>query len=120
MKNSLAILLALVGLAMAQSPPARGADAESVRLAALPARFQQMVDAGELAGAVLFVAHRGETVLLEAVGFQDIEARKKMRTDAIFQIMSMTKPVTAAGIIQSCVVEPRRIHGHGLSLDLKW
>jgi CubicO group peptidase (beta-lactamase class C family) len=99
MKRSLALLLALAGLVMAQPVPPSQGEAEKVRLAALTARFQQMVDAGELAGAVFLVAHHDETVLLQAAGFQDIEAGKKMRTDAVFQIMSMTKPVTAAGIM---------------------
>ena len=37
--------------------------------------------------------------MLEAAGYQDIEAKKPMRTDSIFQIMSMTKPVTGTGIM---------------------
>jgi CubicO group peptidase (beta-lactamase class C family) len=35
----------------------------------------------------------------EAQGMADIEAGRKMRKDTIFQIMSMTKPVTAIGVM---------------------
>src|SRR6185295_15211470 len=35
---------------------------------------------------------------LEAVGLQDREKKIAMKTDTIFEVMSMTKPVTAVGI----------------------
>ena len=41
----------------------------------------------------------GALASIDAVGFQDLESNKPMRTDSIFQIMSMTKPVTAVGIM---------------------
>ena len=52
-----------------------------------------------VAGAVTLVAHDGEILEFEATGMADIEARKPMQKDTIFQIMSMTKPVTAIGIM---------------------
>ena len=36
---------------------------------------------------------------LEAVGYQDLESKKPMRTDTIFQVRSMTKSVTAVAIM---------------------
>ena len=47
----------------------------------------------------MLLARRGEVALLEAVGYQDVESQAPMRTDTIFQIQSMTKPVTAVGIL---------------------
>src|SRR5262249_39625753 len=35
----------------------------------------------------------------EAVGYQDLEAKRPMPKDALFRIASMTKPVTAIGIM---------------------
>jgi len=54
---------------------------------------------GTLPGAVTLVARHGAIVRLDAVGYQNLEDRKPMRTDSIFQIMSMTKPITAVGIM---------------------
>ena len=38
-------------------------------------------------------------VEFQATGMADIEANRPMQNDTIFQIMSMTKPVTAIGIM---------------------
>ena len=62
-------------------------------------RLQSFVDEGKIPGAVTLVIRRGRIVNFEAVGYQDIETRTPMRTDTIFDIRSMTKPVTVIGIL---------------------
>jgi len=52
-----------------------------------------------LAGAVTVIARRGKLVEFEARGFADIEAKRLMRTDDIFAIASMTKPVAAVAVL---------------------
>ena len=47
----------------------------------------------------MLVARRGQTVMLEAVGYQDLESRTPMRTDTIFDVRSVTKPITSIGIM---------------------
>lgn len=79
------------------SPKSRGIDA--ARLARIPARMKSFVDQGRAAGIVTLVARRGEIVSQSAVGFQDLEKKTPMLADTIFQIASMTKPVTAVGIM---------------------
>lgn len=69
------------------------------RLERIKPRMQQFADSNYIAGAVTLVMRRGEPVHLEAAGWQDIEAKKPMRTDTIFQIMSMTKPVTGVAVM---------------------
>jgi CubicO group peptidase (beta-lactamase class C family) len=69
------------------------------RLARIPARMKEFVDKGRIAGAVTLVARHGVVASLEAVGYQDLESKKPMRTDTIFQIRSMTKSVDAVGIM---------------------
>jgi len=69
------------------------------RLARIPARMQAFVDRGTAAGFVTLVARHGQLASLEAVGYQDRESRTPMRADTIFQIMSMSKPVTGVGIM---------------------
>ena len=81
-----------------QTNPAKaGMDPE--RLARIPARMKAYVEKGTIAGAVTLVARHGVLAGLEAVGYQDLESKKPMRTDTIFQIMSMTKPVTGVALM---------------------
>jgi CubicO group peptidase (beta-lactamase class C family) len=61
--------------------------------------MQSFVDQGRAAGIVTLVARRGGIVNQSAVGFQDLEKRTPMRPDTIFQIASMTKPVTAVAVM---------------------
>jgi CubicO group peptidase (beta-lactamase class C family) len=69
------------------------------RLKRLGGAFQAEVDQGKLAGAVLFVARHGKVAYFNAVGFQDREKKIPMKTDAIFRIASMTKPIVSVGIM---------------------
>ena len=65
----------------------------------IPQRMQEFVDAGTIAGAVSLVQHHGKVVSHHAVGYQDLGTKKPMQLDTLFQIMSMTKPVTCTGIL---------------------
>jgi len=87
---------ALMG-ASGPDPAKAGMNAE--RLARIPARMQTFVDQGKAAGFVTLVARHGQLASLEAVGYQDRETKTRMRADTIFQIMSMSKPVTGVGIM---------------------
>ena len=61
--------------------------------------LQELQDRGEFAGAVtLVVAPRG-AIALEAFGLADIESQRPMRRDSVFWIASMTKPITAMGVL---------------------
>jgi len=52
-----------------------------------------------VAGTVTLVARGGKVIEFDALGMADIEAARPMQKDTIFQIMSMTKPITAIGIM---------------------
>ncbi len=69
------------------------------RLASIPIRMNTFVEKGTIAGAVTLVARHGVVASLEAVGHQHLETKTPMRTDTIFQIRSMTKPVTAVAVM---------------------
>lgn len=62
-------------------------------------RLQPFVEQSVIAGAVALVARDGKTVSLEAVGYTDLAARRPMRTDSLFWIASMTKPITATAVL---------------------
>ncbi|MGH9546343.1 MAG: serine hydrolase domain-containing protein [Terriglobales bacterium] len=97
-----ALLLVTVAV-FAQSAPAAddmvksGLDMQ--RLGKIHQRMQEFVNSGQAAGIVTLVQQDGKTVETDAVGLQNIEQNKAMRPDSIFQIMSMTKPFTAVGIM---------------------
>ncbi len=61
--------------------------------------LKREVDSGRLPGAVALIARRGQIGLLEAVGVQDPATGAPMRTDSIFRIYSMTKPVVSVAIM---------------------
>ena len=84
------LLLLLSPLCLAET----GMDA--ARLQLIPKRMREFVEQGKTAGVVTLIARHGEIASLEAVGYQDLESKKPMRTDTIFQIMSMTKPASAS------------------------
>jgi CubicO group peptidase (beta-lactamase class C family) len=65
----------------------------------IPSRMKQFTEDHTVAGVVTLVARRGEVLEFDAQGMADIEANRPMRKDTIFQIMSMTKPVTGLGIM---------------------
>jgi CubicO group peptidase (beta-lactamase class C family) len=67
-----------------KSPPA---------VAAIGDRMRKFVDAKEIAGAVTVVATPDAVVHLDAAGSAALSPREPMRTDSIFWIASMSKPV---------------------------
>jgi CubicO group peptidase (beta-lactamase class C family) len=60
---------------------------------------QSDIDAGRLPGAVMLVHKDGKTVLDQALGRRDPSAPDAMRTDTIFRIYSMTKPIASVGLM---------------------
>ncbi len=89
---------ATLSSAMAQSN-AKPAGVNQDVLSQIPQRMKSFIDQQTVAGAVTLVAHGNDIVEFDTAGMADIEAGHPMRKDTIFQIMSMTKPVTATGIM---------------------
>ena len=83
---------------MAQSN-SKAAGVDQDVLSKIPQRMRSFVDRQTVAGAVTLVAHGSDIVEFDATGMADVEAGHAMQKDTIFQIMSMTKPVTAIGIM---------------------
>ncbi|MBY0457154.1 MAG: beta-lactamase family protein, partial [Gemmataceae bacterium] len=69
------------------------------KLKAIPAAMQKFVDDNDLSGAVTVVGRKDGVVAFDAVGQRDLEGKKPMAKDTLFRIASMTKPVTAIGIM---------------------
>jgi CubicO group peptidase (beta-lactamase class C family) len=69
----------------------------SERLARISATLKADIEAGRIPGAVIAIARRGKLVALDAYGWRDKQANVAMTADTIFNIASMTKPMTAVG-----------------------
>ena len=115
----IALVLAAVPLAQHAPAPATAANApaggaygaglatgtpESVgmsteRLDRLHRGMQAFVDRHEAGGIVTIVVRQDKVVDVHAVGYQDVESKSPMKTDTIFRIASMTKPVTAVAVL---------------------
>jgi CubicO group peptidase (beta-lactamase class C family) len=61
--------------------------------------MQSAVDARQISGAVTVVVTKNKILHLEATGLADIARKEPMRTNSLFWIASMTKPVTAVSVL---------------------
>lgn len=96
------LLLAFVAPLRAEAPATAdpvsvGMDAKA--LAKIAPRMEEFVKNGKTSGVVTLVARQGKIVHLSAVGEADIETHRPMKTDSIFAIASMTKPITGAALM---------------------
>ncbi|MFT6378730.1 MAG: CubicO group peptidase (beta-lactamase class C family) [Akkermansiaceae bacterium] len=88
MKNSFLLMALLTSLPISAKPLPSSVDT-----------LQPFVDRHELAGAVALVADKDGVLAVDAVGFADIAAGRKLKTDAMFWIASQTKGMTAAAVM---------------------
>jgi CubicO group peptidase (beta-lactamase class C family) len=111
MRSAQAALAFVLSCAFCAPLPARAADPlprakpeavgmSSERLAAIGKLIDSEVARDRLPGGVLAVARRGKLIHFEAYGYLDKAAGIPMRTDAIFNIASMTKPMAAVAGLQ--------------------
>ena len=91
------------GAAFAADPLPRARPEEvgmsSERLARIGEVLNADIAAGRIPGAVIAIARHGRLVALEAYGWRDKAAGVAMTTDTIFNIASMTKPMTTVGAL---------------------
>ena len=100
--TSLALVLAMALVPLrASTPTARpeevGLSAE--RLKRVTELMQRLIDAKTFSGSVTLIARNGRVAHFEALGLMDLESKKPMQRDAIFRIMSMTKPVVGVAVM---------------------
>ena len=71
----------------------------SKHLAKIESHFQNRVDRGEIAGIVTLVARKGKIAHLSAIGYQDAHQEIPMKTNTLFRIYSMTKPIASTALM---------------------
>jgi CubicO group peptidase (beta-lactamase class C family) len=91
------------GAALADDPLPRAKPEDvgfsSERLARISTVLKADIEAGRIPGAVIAIARHGRLVMLDAYGWRDKAANVAMTTHTIFNIASMTKPMTAVGAL---------------------
>jgi CubicO group peptidase (beta-lactamase class C family) len=96
---ALALCLIAARAPAAQLPTATAEEVGLARLERIDAFFQAEVAARRLPGAVVMLARDGKVVHHAAYGMRDPASGAPMALDSIFRIYSMTKPVTAVGVL---------------------
>ena len=71
----------------------------SERLARVSEVLKADIAAGRIPGAVIAIARHSKLVMFDAYGWRDKAAGVAMTTDTIFNIASMTKPMTTVGAL---------------------
>jgi CubicO group peptidase (beta-lactamase class C family) len=107
MKNAtrtVALLLVLIPLALPLSAPAQSVRPEQVglstqRLERINDLIARYIADDQISGAVTLVARNGRIAHLAAHGVMDLDSGRPMRSDAMFRIASMSKPVAAVAIM---------------------
>jgi len=101
------------GFALAQDLPyARNAEEVGMsteRLERINEVMQRHIDAGTIQGAVTGVARRGKIVHLETHGMMNVPEGRPMQEDALFIMMSSTKPVLGVAtmmLIEEGLIRP--------------
>src|ERR1700756_568677 len=98
----LIVILVAVASSFAQDlstakPETVGLSAE--RLERISTEVQRRIDDKRIAGAVTLVMRHGRVAWFKAQGMADGKPGKPMRTDSIFRICSMTKPITSLAVM---------------------
>ncbi len=79
----------------------------SARLRRIGEALRREIEAARIPGAVVGIMRSGRLAHLEAVGHRDPATREPLKTDSVFSIASMTKPMTSTAIM--LLVEEGRV-----------
>jgi CubicO group peptidase (beta-lactamase class C family) len=77
----------------------RAGDLDPAKLPVIRDRMQKFVDNNTVSGVVTVIGTSKGIVSHEAVGSLTLDPKKEMPKEALFRIASMTKPITAIGIM---------------------
>jgi CubicO group peptidase (beta-lactamase class C family) len=96
------VAILFLGTVQAGSPPLAKPEEVGLsaqRLAYIDQFYADQVPKGEFAGSVRLIARHEKIVHFTAVGFSDLERKRKMQRDTVLRAYSMTKPVTAVALM---------------------
>ncbi len=97
--RAMAMLVLLCGKTLAALPPAPPAEVglDPAVLARIGPVIDEALAAGKMPGCVILVTRHGKTAFLKAYGHKRLTpASEPMRTDTVFDLASLTKPIATA------------------------
>jgi CubicO group peptidase (beta-lactamase class C family) len=104
--NRISLVISLIAVAafslMGASLPSTKPDdvgLSSERLQRIHAMVLHHMDLGEITGAVVLVARKGQVAYVDVQGTMDAETKKPMTCDSLFRMASMTKPVIGTAVM---------------------
>ncbi|HEY7884633.1 MAG TPA: serine hydrolase domain-containing protein, partial [Cellvibrionaceae bacterium] len=71
----------------------------SERLERLSALNQRYIEQGKLAGIATMIARKGKVIYVDVIGSYGVNNPKELTRETLFRIFSMTKPITAVGLM---------------------
>src|SRR5262245_50455630 len=71
----------------------------SERLTRMDKAIHEYVDAGRTPGVVTLIARHGKVVHVDAYGKADLATGRATRSDDLFRMYSMTKPITSTALL---------------------
>lgn len=80
-------------------PDPQAAGFSEERLRRIHPVLEKSIERGEFAGIDVAIARHGKLAWAESFGYRDLEAHKPMQADTIFQLHSMTKPITSTAVM---------------------
>ena len=93
------LFLAPFAFSLFQFSAALAQQAQPVPASVISLKLQPFIDQHTIAGAVLLVATKDKVLTCEAVGYSDLNAKKAMNTDQLFEIASMSKPIATTALM---------------------
>ncbi len=98
---ALVIVAGSAGIRSKELPLSKPEEAglSSERLARMDKAIHDYVDAGRTPGVVTLIARHGKVVHIDAYGKADLATGRATRSDDIFRMYSMTKPITSTALL---------------------
>jgi uncharacterized protein YbbC (DUF1343 family) len=113
------LLVAAAGVAAPPTPSPEPLGLDPVRLARIDGLVAEALAAGEMSGCVVCIGRRAGIGWLAAYGDRQIEpSREPMTSDTIFDLASLTKPVSTATAVMLLVEDGAVRLGDRISLHL--
>ena len=101
MRQTILLLTAAYCVTAATLPTSKPEDVglSSERLQRVHSLVQKHMDLGDITGAVMLVARKGQVAYVDVQGTMDVETKKPMARNTLFRMASMTKPVIGTSIM---------------------
>ena len=71
----------------------------AARLELIDQAMEVNIASGQIPGAIVLVARDGKVVFVKAKGAVDPHGRRALRTDTLFNLASLSKPITAVAVL---------------------